>query len=40
MKKNLSHVKRSRSSRHRARLKAKHRRARKRNTGGERKYYR
>lgn len=39
-KKSHGHVKRNKSSRHRAKLKAKHRRARKRNTGGERKYYR
>jgi queuine tRNA-ribosyltransferase len=31
---------RNKSSRHRAKLKAKHRRARKRQTGGERKFYR
>ncbi|MFK7895527.1 MAG: hypothetical protein AB8G23_06805 [Myxococcota bacterium] len=39
-KKSKGHVKRNKSSRHRAKLKAKHRKARKRNTGGERKYYR
>ncbi len=39
-KKSTSHIKRNKSSRHRAKLKAKHRRARKRQTGGERKYYR
>jgi hypothetical protein len=39
-KKSNGHVKRNKSSRHRAKLKAKHRKARKRNTGGERKYYR
>jgi hypothetical protein len=39
-KKSHGHVKRNKSSRHRAKLKAKHRRARKRQTGGERKYYR
>jgi hypothetical protein len=39
-KKSRGHVKRNKSSRHRAKLKAKHRRARKRQTGGERKFYR
>ncbi len=39
-KKSNGHIKRNKSSRHRAKLKAKHRRARKRNTGGERKFYR
>jgi hypothetical protein len=39
-KKSTGHVKRNKSSRHRAKLKAKHRRARKRQTGGERKFYR
>lgn len=39
-KKSHGHVKRNKSSRHRAKLKAKHRRARKRQTNGERKYYR
>jgi len=39
-KKSHGHIKRNKSSRHRAKLKAKHRRARKRNTGGERKFYR
>jgi hypothetical protein len=39
-KKSRGHIKRSKSSRHRAKLKAKHRRARKRQTGGERKFYR
>jgi hypothetical protein len=39
-KKSRGHVKRNKSSRHRAKLKAKHQRARKRNTGGERKTYR
>jgi hypothetical protein len=39
-KKSNSHLKRNKSSRYRAKLKAKHRRARKRVTGGERKYYR
>jgi hypothetical protein len=39
-KKSRGHVKRNKSSRYRAKLKAKHRRVRKRVTGGERKYYR
>ncbi|MFO0691074.1 MAG: hypothetical protein U0900_20420 [Myxococcota bacterium] len=39
-KKSHGHVKRNKSSRHRAKLKAKHRRARKRQTSGERKFYR
>ncbi len=39
-KKSRGHLKRNKSSRHRAKLKAKHRRARKRASGGERKYYR
>ena len=39
-KKSRGHVKRNKSSRYRAKLKAKHRRTRKRQTGGERKYYR
>lgn len=39
-KKSNSHLKRNKSSRHRAKLKAKHRRARKRVTRGERKYSR
>jgi hypothetical protein len=39
-KKSRGHVKRNKSSRYRARLKAKHRRTRKRQSGGERKYYR
>ena len=39
-KKSRGHVKRNRSARYRARLKAKHRRARRRVTGGERRYYR
>jgi hypothetical protein len=40
MKKTRGHVKRNKSSRHRAKLKAKHRRARTRQSSGERKYYR
>jgi hypothetical protein len=40
MKKTRGHVKRNKSRRHRAKLKAKHRRARARQSGGERKYYR
>ena len=40
MKKSRSHLKRNKSSRYRAKLKAKHRRVRKRQTGGERRYYR
>jgi hypothetical protein len=39
-KKSRGHVKRNKTSRYRAKLKAKHRRVRKRQTGGERKYYR
>ena len=39
-KKSRGHVKRNQSSRHRAKLKAKHRRARKRQSSGERKFYR
>lgn len=39
-KKSRGHLKRNKSSRYRAKLKAKHRRVRKRQTGGERKYYR
>jgi hypothetical protein len=39
-KKSRGHLKRNKSSRHRAKLKAKHRRSRKRSSGGERKYYR
>ena len=39
-KKSRGHLKRNKSSRHRAKLKAKHRRTRKRQSGGERKYYR
>jgi hypothetical protein len=39
-KKSHGHVKRNKSSRHRAKLKQKHRRARKRQTSGERKFYR
>lgn len=39
-KKSRGHLKRNKSNRYRAKLKAKHRRARKRMTGGERKYYR
>jgi hypothetical protein len=38
--KTLPHRNRSKSARHRAKLKAKHRRARKRMSSGERKYYR
>lgn len=37
---NRSHVKRGKSSRHRAKLKAKHRRVRLRKSSGERKTYR
>ena len=42
MKKNadLSHRKRGKTSRHRAKLKAKHQRARRRNSSGHRKTYR
>jgi hypothetical protein len=36
----LSHRKRGKTSRHRAKLKAKHQRARKRNSSGHRKTYR
>ena len=39
-KKSRGHIKRNKTSRHRAKLKAKHRRVRKRQTNGERKYYR
>jgi len=39
-KKSRGHLKRNKSSRYRAKLKAKHRRARKRQTSGERKFYR
>ena len=39
-KKPRGHIKRNKSSRYRAKLKAKHRRARKRQTSGERKFYR
>jgi hypothetical protein len=39
-RKSHGHVKRNKSSRHRAKLKQKHRRARKRQTSGERKFYR
>ena len=39
-KKSRGHIKRNKSSRHRAKLKAKHRRVRNRRSGGERKYYR
>jgi hypothetical protein len=39
-KKSRGHIKRNKSARFRARLKAKHRRARKRQTNGERKFYR
>jgi hypothetical protein len=39
-KKSRGHLKRNKSSRYRAKLKAKHRRVRKRQTGGERKFYR
>jgi hypothetical protein len=37
---NRGHIKRNKTSRYRAKLKAKHRRVRKRRTGGERKFYR
>jgi hypothetical protein len=40
MKKSRGHIKRNKTSRHRAKLKAKHRRARKRMTKGERNTYR
>jgi hypothetical protein len=40
MKKSRGHLKRNKSSRYRAKLKAKHRKVRKRQTGGERCYYR
>jgi len=40
MKKSRGHIKRNKTSRHRAKLKAKHRRARKRMTKGERTTYR
>jgi hypothetical protein len=40
MKKSRGHIKRNKTSRHRAKLKAKHRRARKRMTKGERSTYR
>ncbi len=40
MKKSRGHLKRNKSSRYRAKLKAKHRKVRKRQTGGERRYYR
>ena len=40
IKKSRGHLKRNKSSRYRAKLKAKHRRARKRQSGGERKFYR
>jgi hypothetical protein len=39
-KKSRGHIKRNKSARLRARLKAKHRRTRKRQSGGERKFYR
>ena len=39
-KNSMSHRKRNKTSRYRAKLKAKHRRARKRQTGGERSTYR
>jgi len=39
-KKSRGHIKRNKSSRHRAKLRAKHRRARKRQSSGERAYYR
>lgn len=39
-KKSRGHIKRNKSARYRAKLKAKHRRVRKRQSGGERKYYR
>ena len=39
-KKSRGHLKRNKSSRHRAKLKAKHRRVRMRVSGGERKYHR
>ena len=38
--KSMAHRNRGKSSRHRGKLKAKHRRARKRNTGGARSTYR
>jgi len=40
MKKSRGHIKRTKTSRYRAKLKAKHRRVRKRVTSGERRYYR
>ena len=40
MKKSRGHIKRNKSSRYRAKLKAKHRRVRKRVSNGERRYYR
>ena len=39
-KKSRGHLKRNKSSRYRAKLKQKHRRVRKRQTGGDRKFYR
>ena len=39
-KKSRGHIKRNKSSRYRAKLKAKHKRARRRQTGGERSTYR
>ena len=39
-KKSRGHIKRNKTSRHRAKLKAKHRRARKRQTSGQRSTYR
>ncbi len=38
-KKSRGHIKRNKSARYRARLKAKHRRARKRQSSGERKFW-
>jgi hypothetical protein len=39
-KKSRGHIKRNKTSRYRAKLKAKHRRVRKKQSGGERKFYR
>jgi hypothetical protein len=39
-KQSRGHLKRNKTSRYRAKLKAKHRRVRKRRSGGERKFYR
>jgi hypothetical protein len=38
--KNIGHIKRNKSARHRAKLKAKHRRVRQRRSKGERSTYR